>query len=439
LSAELLSGATARDLVPGDPDALDRLAARLDVLARGMSDAARKLGDVEAAGWSGPAADAFSALVGEQPKKYRTAGSAFEEAVSALHAYTRVLREAQADAGRARTLAGTAQDESDRWRSARTAYDADSRTASANGDSPPDGPVPPASDPSAADRYASQQLLSDARERVRTQGQAMAAALNAAADAAPDKPGLFHSIIHGAGEFFGGVWEGIKGLGDIVVLLAKLSPIRRMVDPVGWARDASDLAKGLWWGITHPVEFAKAIVDWDTWKSNPLRAFGRLIPDIALAFATAGAGTAATGATRGSRALRVLRGGDHRPDPERWPPGHAPGDGKPGHGAPPVLDVAATRVKLRAETKRQIHAAAEAAGLRTPDGDFIDPNTGQVIPKEGPLDYGHKPGYEWRTTQERARAEGWTREQLIEYENDPSHYQIEDPGANRSHRYEAPR
>jgi HNH/ENDO VII superfamily nuclease with conserved GHE residues len=37
-----------------------------------------------------------------------------------------------------------------------------------------------------------------------------------------------------------------------------------------------------------------------------------------------------------------------------------------------------------------------------------------------------------------ARQEGWTRQQVIEYENDPSHYQIEDPSSNRSHLYEAP-
>jgi hypothetical protein len=38
-----------------------------------------------------------------------------------------------------------------------------------------------------------------------------------------------------------------------------------------------------------------------------------------------------------------------------------------------------------------------------------------------------------------AREEGWTREQLIEYENDPSHYWYEDPSSNMSHQYEQPR
>lgn len=77
--------------------------------------------------------------------------------------------------------------------------------------------------------------------------------------------------------------------------------------------------------------------------------------------------------------------------------------------------------------------------MRTASGDFIDPNTGQVIPRGGPFHYGHKPGFEWWRTQQIAREQGWTREQLIEYENNPSHYQIEDPLANLSHRFEMPR
>jgi len=344
MGAELAAGATARDLVPGDPDELDRLAARLSVFASGMTDAADKLGDVEAAGWTGPAAQAFSTLAGEQPKRYRAAGSSFGEAISALHAYTGVLRRAQADAGRALTLVESADRESERWRGQRAAHDADVRAARADGGPPPDGPAPPASDPGGADRAAAQRLLGDAREQVRAQGRVMAAALSAAAGEAPEKPGLLDRVIDGVGDFFGGVWEGVKGIGETVVMLAKLSTIRMLIDPEGWRRDVTDLGKGLRWGITHPVEFGKAIVDWETWKSNPLRAFGKLVPDIAIALATAGTGTAASasarGASRGIHAAgdaadaarglehgtdamadagRAGRAADDLPDPGHWP------------------------------------------------------------------------------------------------------------------------
>ncbi|MFK4087510.1 GH-E family nuclease, partial [Kribbella sp. NPDC020789] len=98
-------------------------------------------------------------------------------------------------------------------------------------------------------------------------------------------------------------------------------------------------------------------------------------------------------------------------------------------------DPAGRRVKLRVETKQKIQDAAP----KDANGNFIDPNTGQVIPKGDPFHYGHKPGFEWWRTRERARQEGWSREQVIEYENDWTHYQIEDPASNMSHFYEMPR
>jgi hypothetical protein len=63
---------------------------------------------------------------------------------------------------------------------------------------------------------------------------------------------------------------------------------------------------------------------------------------------------------------------------------------------------------------------------------------GPVIPKEGPFDYGHPAGEEWWRLQEQARAEGWTRKQVIEAEN-AKKFQIEDPSSNRGHKYEKPR
>ncbi len=92
------------------------------------------------------------------------------------------------------------------------------------------------------------------------------------------------------------------------------------------------------------------------------------------------------------------------------------------------------RVYIRVSTRQAILNNAE----RLPNGDFVDPNTGEPIPKDGPYDIGHKPDYEWWKTQAKARVEGWTRRQVIEYENNPAHYQIEDPSSNRSHLYEAP-
>ncbi|BCJ36379.1 hypothetical protein Athai_38820 [Actinocatenispora thailandica] len=92
------------------------------------------------------------------------------------------------------------------------------------------------------------------------------------------------------------------------------------------------------------------------------------------------------------------------------------------------------RVKLRADTKGKIQAKAP----KDSSGNYIDPNTGQSVPKTGPFHYGHKPGYEFWRNREMAESDNWTRDEFIEYENDPEHYQIEDPANNMSHKYEQP-
>ena len=106
--------------------------------------------------------------------------------------------------------------------------------------------------------------------------------------------------------------------------------------------------------------------------------------------------------------------------------------GASGGGA--TQNPAVNRVYLRSSTRQSIQDGAP----KTAGGDFIDPNTGQIIPKGGPFDYGHRPGFEWWRTQQLAGERGWTRQQVIEWENDPSHYQIENPSSNRSHLYEMP-
>lgn len=98
-----------------------------------------------------------------------------------------------------------------------------------------------------------------------------------------------------------------------------------------------------------------------------------------------------------------------------------------------VVDVAARRVTLRVGTKKSVLDAQ-----RAPNRKLYDPNTGVVIP-EGAGHFGHRPGFEWWRTQQMAREQGWTRQRVIEFENNPSHYSYEDPSSNMSHVWELPR
>ncbi|MDP4507597.1 scabin-related ADP-ribosyltransferase [Nonomuraea turcica] len=97
-----------------------------------------------------------------------------------------------------------------------------------------------------------------------------------------------------------GAVESVAGLGKMVI---DYSPNRAIVDFMGWQRSMSDLAQSLIYGVQNPTEFFKAALDWDTWTSNPERAFGRLIPDIVAAITTAGSSGAVSGTAKAMGAL----------------------------------------------------------------------------------------------------------------------------------------
>ena len=96
-------------------------------------------------------------------------------------------------------------------------------------------------------------------------------------------------------------------------------------------------------------------------------------------------------------------------------------------------DAVRSRVTRSPDTDKQIFANAE----RDAQGNFIDANTKQSIPPGAKHHVGHKPGNEWRCTQAKAIKYNWTRQQVFDYENDPSRYQIEDARSNQSHAFES--
>lgn len=88
-------------------------------------------------------------------------------------------------------------------------------------------------------------------------------------------------------------------------------------------------------------------------------------------------------------------------------------------------------MKLRKGTLEQIKANQPTNS----NGEMVDPHSGSPL-KEGEIDIGHKPGDEWRKRQEMHREAGNNRQQVIEAENNPDLYHLEDRSSNRSHRHE---
>lgn len=75
----------------------------------------------------------------------------------------------------------------------------------------------------------------------------------------------------------------------------------------------SNLARGIGAAATHPVSFAKAAVNWDTWARNPGRALGKTVPDALMAAGSAGAGVAAKGLRSGKALERTADAADDAP------------------------------------------------------------------------------------------------------------------------------
>lgn len=71
------------------------------------------------------------------------------------------------------------------------------------------------------------------------------------------------------------------------------------------------------------------------------------------------------------------------------------------------------------------------------DGVQIDSASKEVLGAK--RDVGHRPGQEFRTTQEMADNYGLSRREVTEWENDPKRLQWENSSTNRSHRFENPR
>jgi hypothetical protein len=90
----------------------------------------------------------------------------------------------------------------------------------------------------------------------------------------------------------------------------------------------------------------------------------------------------------------------------------------------------------RPYVRKPVDAQIEADAPRAADGRPIDPNL--RTPIEGKPHRGHKFGREFRREKARGEAEGLTQQEFNDRMNDPALYQLEDPKANMSHRYEKP-
>jgi hypothetical protein len=103
-----------------------------------------------------------------------------------------------------------------------------------------------------------------------------------------EHPGGLMGLVHAAGDALSGAWDAIK---DPAVMLYHLTPFSD-----DWQQSWANLGKGLAYGVTHPEEFGKALLNLDALKERGVAYWlGNLAPAVVATIASGGAGAAAKG------------------------------------------------------------------------------------------------------------------------------------------------
>jgi hypothetical protein len=117
-----------------------------------------------------------------------------------------------------------------------------------------------------------------------------------------EHPGGFAGFVHGVGDFFTGAWDAIK---DPAVMIYHLTPF----SGGDWTTHWGQLGEGLAQGVTHPVQFAKAIVNLDALHERGFSYWlGNLAPAAAATLLSGGAAAAVRGADAAAAADRAAEG-----------------------------------------------------------------------------------------------------------------------------------
>jgi hypothetical protein len=100
---------------------------------------------------------------------------------------------------------------------------------------------------------------------------------------------------HQAHEHHGALWQAkefgagaLDSFARMAVSALKSTPGYVVVNPVGYFHDSMATVQGVQYGIAHPREFGKALLNWDMWSKDPARAAGQLLPSVIAAVATRG-------------------------------------------------------------------------------------------------------------------------------------------------------
>ena len=303
--------------IGGDPGGISTRAAVMMDRANEFEEIHSSLLSLNSDGWTGRAADHFREKFKIQIQGWADAQEAFSSASQAYSSYASTLQSAQSQCDEIRS----------RWQQGQQAVEqAQNNKADARSRAQAEGGIPmfDASCDEGPGRATMQGAEDDFQalvDEVNASGTALIGALDAGIAKLPERT-WGDAAWRTAGSLLLGLYEGVESLGKLMMLgLPDLSADlgrlwRGEITPAEFQAKYVDIPLNTISTIASGIandpgkfftELGKSIVDWDTWADDPGRAFGRIIPDIAITIATAGAAAGAKGLTGGARLAYIGR------------------------------------------------------------------------------------------------------------------------------------
>ncbi|WP_264349514.1 DUF6531 domain-containing protein [Streptomyces milbemycinicus] len=298
-SAERIpQGAEPSDVIYGNPSDVDDLVVKLRAYAGAFKDGRDQLDALMLMDWTGAGSEGFENATRKLPRELESAQTYFNAAANALDAYADKLRSVQK---RVKPII----EDADAARAASKKYwkDYNDYIAAENRGDDPLPERPPEDDPGISALEGCYRRLDKLEGELQPVIDAAKKKLAKAAEKAPDKPPApkgWNKVKKGLGDFVGGtgdtLYDWYEGFDDLV-----------KDGPQGLGLHLAGIQDGIAYAVDHPKEFAKAVTNWDEWQRNPARAAGQLTPELLLALATGGSGTARrAGSTAKNAAQRLL-------------------------------------------------------------------------------------------------------------------------------------
>ncbi|OIJ63276.1 putative T7SS-secreted protein [Streptomyces mangrovisoli] len=294
--AELSADAEPTDLIHGKPATIRDKASHLLVFATAFEEVGTGMKAVDSTGFKGMAADEFRKKFGVHPAKWIQAGAACMDAAAALGALADTVEWAQ----------GQAKDAVRRYKEGKTASDAYGKKVEeynqkveSGSDDP--GPRPSDQDPGETAMREAAEILATARRQRDKVAHETAVKLKAALQHAPKEPSAVDQLkLDGADLMTANYVDSahvlsglVKGTSGIVNFARGLNPMDpyNLTHPAEFLQNKVQLLGGVVSMATHPERALTSA--WNSFTNDPFEFGGELIPQIALAVASDGAGTAA--------------------------------------------------------------------------------------------------------------------------------------------------